>query len=233
VIKYAEYVNVKQHPEYAHAVDSLRAVHLNEGLVIDVPEVYGQDVLLLNAPANMRDGVEHYKATGGLSGSNKIEHFLVPRFINMYDAYDANPYNFLPAAIDKFLHSFSKVFFISLPFFVLFLYLLYFRKRKEVLPFDHAIFSLHFYCFGFIWVALLISISDALENFSFSDTVDNALVFVWLGGLFAYLFTAMRQFYGQSFPKTVVKAIVLFVLSSALMATVMAFFFLNSFLTAH
>ena len=233
VVKFAEYVNIKQHPEFVRAVDSLRAVHYGESIVIDVPEVYGQEVLLLNVPENMRDGLDHYKSTGGLNGDNAVQNFLAPRLINMYDAYDANPYNFLPAAIDKFLHSFSKIFFISLPFFILFLYLLYLKKRKQFLLYDHAIFSLHYYCFGFILVAFLITVSDRFENFSFDNALDNVLMVLWLTGLYFYLFAAMRRFYSESIKKTIVKSIFLFILSSSLITVVMAVFFLNSFLSAY
>lgn len=102
---------------------------------------------------------------------------------------------------ERFTHAVPTAMFILLPLFALFLKWLY---RKEKYYVSHAIFSLHFHCFVFfilllcVLVGKAINISD-LETFAY-----------WIS--FFYLIFALRNFYNQSFVRSLFKGILLVIL---------------------
>lgn len=124
---------------------------------------------------------------------------------------------------EKFIHSIPTLLFISLPFFALFLKLLYWRK-KEMYYVNHAIFSIHYYIYCFI--ALLVYFG--------TDKLKSALHWGWLSwvkgllvlSMFYYFYRALRNFYGQSRGKTVLKFIFLLLLLFVLMIVLFILTFL-------
>ena len=121
---------------------------------------------------------------------------------------------FIRELIGNFIHSFPKMLFISLPVFALLLKLLYMR-RKQFYYVDHGIFAVHLYIFSFLLLLVYFGIMELRSNTRWH----------WLNLLFIpifiypffYYYKAMRRFYGQGRGKTVLKYILLFMLSSFVM----------------
>ena len=120
--------------------------------------------------------------------------------------YNKDPRKFWNDTLNKFLHQFPKLFFISLPLFALILKLLYIR-RKQFYYADHWIFTIHLYIFSYIFFLIFFGISK-LTNWlapSISGWVQFALWLYWL----IYTYKAMRRFYQQRRFKTIVKYLLL------------------------
>ncbi|MBL7692610.1 MAG: DUF3667 domain-containing protein [Flavipsychrobacter sp.] len=139
--------------------------------------------------------------------------------------YHKNPNEFMRNLNQRFLNSFSKVFFFSLPLFVLLLSLLYARKKQFYFS-VHAVFTLQYYCFVFFSL-LLITIA---QMYAFEDSAASSAMMVVLfavfAGIYVYLYLAMLRFYGQSWFKTAIKFIVLsgVISFSLIVITIMIFF---------
>ncbi len=111
---------------------------------------------------------------------------------------------------NNYTHNIPKVLFISLPVFALILKLLYVRRRQFYYV-DHGIFSVHLYIFTFLILLLYFGVRELR-----SDMGWNWLK--WMEALilfypFFYYYKAMRRFYGQGRAKTILKYILLFMLS--------------------
>jgi hypothetical protein len=112
--------------------------------------------------------------------------------------------------INDNVHNWPKVLFVSLPLFALLLKLLYIR-RKQFYYVDHGIFTIHLYIFSFLIL---------LAFFFFSELKDKTgwgwvdwLILVTVLYPFIYYYKAMRRFYGQRRTKTILKYVLLFILS--------------------
>ncbi len=229
LVHYAEYVNLKQHPAYVQAVDSARAAMHANVLDIDVIEIEGNEVLIFNVPDEMRESAAAYEASASFQQKGPVGRAFNRKIARMYDSYDNAPYNFLPAVINKLLHSFSQIFFFSLPFFVVMLSLLFFKRRKVFRAPSHSVFTLYYYCFNFLWLVTLITISDLFENTRFSETLDYFLLWGGLSVSYIYLVTAMKNFYGATMGKALLKSFVLFCVNLIIILLIVIFFFFNSF----
>lgn len=92
---------------------------------------------------------------------------------------------------ERMLRDAPKAVIVLLPIFAFILKLLYIRRRR--LYVEHLVFVLHVHAFGFLLAIPLLLVPDG-----------------WLKGLLwlllpVYLYWAMRQVYGQSWPKTAFK----------------------------
>lgn len=136
---------------------------------------------------------------------------LTTRFIMIGVRYQRERGEFIRELIANFVHNFPKMLFISLPIFALLLKLLYVRRKKFYYV-DHGIFAIHLYIFSFLLLLIYFLFSELQTHTGWS----------WLGWLtvpiviypFIYYYKAMRLFYGQRRAKTVVKYLLLFMLSS-------------------
>jgi len=140
-----------------------------------------------------------------------IEHFFAVKAFSLSDALASGDKEYLHRAKEKFFHLLPQMFYVILPFFAFFLYLLYIRRRKEYNYVAHAIFTVHFYCFVFIaWLAMrlvgLIPFAGRLLELAI-------LIYIWI-----YLFRAMRNFYKQGGGKTFLKFILLDISTTILLA---------------
>ncbi len=130
---------------------------------------------------------------------------------------DAMLQNFL----DKLLHLFPYLLFLSLPFFAGILKLLY-RRNKSLFYFDHAVFTLYHYVFSFILLLVMFGV----------NYLDNQVgwgIFSWLLWiLFIYwpvhLLVAMKKFYAQGWSRTAVKFVLLNILGVAVISLLAAGF---------
>ncbi|MBC7935455.1 MAG: DUF3667 domain-containing protein [Rhizobacter sp.] len=128
---------------------------------------------------------------------------------------------------EKVTHSFPQVLFISLPFFAIFLTLIYFR-HKDYYFVSHGIFSVHIYIFYFIALLLLILL-NMLGDITGGDWLDWVRVILLLI-LFIYEYKAMRHFYGQRRFKTIVKFLMVIFWRSVVIIALTSIFFILSFL---
>ncbi|MBC7849879.1 MAG: DUF3667 domain-containing protein [Chitinophagaceae bacterium] len=125
--------------------------------------------------------------------------------------------------IDRFVHSFPQILFISLPLIALILKLLYIRRRKQFYFTTHAIFLVHIYIYSFINLLMMFTISK-ISDASGVDSV-NLLGLIFFIHAIWYVYKAMRNFYGQRRFKTFVK----FLLLNFLTINVIVFLFMISF----
>jgi len=112
--------------------------------------------------------------------------------------------------IDEIIHSLPQLFFLSLPFFALFLKLLYFRRPKNSYV-EHFIFSIYHYAYLFVIMILFIVAQWAIERCG-GTFLESALSYV-IGVLilypFFYLFISMKRFYNDRWGKLMLRYFVL------------------------
>jgi len=171
-----------------------------------------------NLNINLEDG--DYPTLGAYDSAQKIlppaqrEGWLKRKFsrkkIELNLRYKQEGSNLLREMISNNLHNLPKVLFISLPFFALLLKLLYIR-RKQFYYVDHGIFAAHLYIFSFIIILVFFGIS-VLEGKTGWHWLE-WLIFVNVLYPFFYYYKAMRRFYGQRRAKTILKYILLLILS--------------------
>lgn len=141
-----------------------------------------------------------------------LRRLMVYRQISIQDQYKGNTEKFLAHTIDRFLHSFPTLLFVSLPLLTLLLKLLYIR-HKEYLYVFHGIYLIHLYIFTFLLLIFFFLISQA--NYYLPFQIWGWLqfgLFIWL---MVYTYKSMRKFYGQSKGKTILKMLI-FLLGSLL-----------------
>ncbi len=163
----------------------------------------------------------------GIKKHNWLERKLIYKEIEANEKYHNSRSQFLAAFIGVFIHRFPQMLFISLPFFALLLKLLYIR-RKQYYYVSHGIFGIHFYVFIFIVLLLLLGFG-ALKNLTHWQWVIYLQQFLGIAILF-YLYKSMRNFYQQGRAKTLLKFLLLSMLSVYLIAFLFIIFFLFSFI---
>ncbi|CAM4404267.1 DUF3667 domain-containing protein [Zobellia roscoffensis] len=139
-----------------------------------------------------------------------FENKLIFNGVNGFSKFRKSPGSFLSTLISKL----PFVVFFFLPVFTVFIWLIYIRKKYSYT--DHLIFSFH--NTALLFILLIISyLIDSIFKFE-----SNWIFFMIFS---TYLFAAMRNFYGQSIFKTIVKYLFLnaifFIL--ALLSTVLLF----------
>jgi hypothetical protein len=203
-----------EHAEIQHARDSIEQNKNSTSTAFYTIPVNGTDMQVtgLDFP-NMYavNGVHVYdsvqKALPPAERDGLVDRFFERKIAATASAYHKNPNEFMHKLNERFLKSFSKVFFFSIPLFVLLLSLLYMR-RKQFYFSVHAVFTLQYYCFVFFSL-LLITIAK-LYTFSNSPLATPMLIILFLvfAGIYVYLYIAMLRFYGQSWYKTIVKFLI-------------------------
>ncbi len=151
------------------------------------------DSAQLKLPASERDG-------WFTRAIRKKEIELGPRFKKDRNAV-------LREWMNKFMHSFPQLLFVSLPLIALILQLLYVRRRKEFYYVSHGIFLIHIYIYSFINLLLFFALGKLRTGMGWG----------WAGWLQAilllhaiwYVYKAMRNFYKQGRGKTFVKFLLL------------------------
>lgn len=132
---------------------------------------------------------------------------------------------FLNIVITNLIHNFPQLLFISLPFVALFLKLFYIRHKLFYFV-SHAIFIIHFYIFVFIMMLLSIALTglEKWTNWDWISWINGTLVIV----LLFYLYKAMRNFYQQRRPKTILKYFLLLFSFTFLITFLVVVFFVVS-----
>ncbi|MBS1690281.1 MAG: hypothetical protein JSS96_16240 [Bacteroidetes bacterium] len=153
-----------------------------------------------------------------------LDRFIGRTFASAAYTYARDPNEFMNNFTERWVHSFSKIFFISLPIFAFILWLVYIRRRNNFYYVSHVIFALHFYCIAFLLI-LLISFLAAADNIS----AWLALVLIIM--IFVYLYIAMLRFYKQGWFKTFIKFFIASMFMVVLLIGLTLIFFINSFIS--
>lgn len=142
----------------------------------------------------------------GKRKDNWLKQQIVYKQIELDKKYQRDGNKIVLSFFNALIHSFPQMLFISLPLFALALKLLYIRHKKYYYV-SHAIFSIHLYVFVFIFMLLLIGLNE-LEILLSWHWINYVIA---AGSLFIlfYYYKAMRNFYGQSRGKTLVKYLIL------------------------
>jgi hypothetical protein len=150
--------------------------------------------------------VSRYDSMQGSLSVDKRDGFLkrlvIRRFVNfgqmMMKGSDADR----ERMVEVIFHKLPYVLFVSLPFFALWLKLLYIR-RKQFYYADHAIFTIHHYILSFILLLLIFLFNwlGGSTGWKLWSYLSGITVFVWP----VYLYLEMKRFYGQGRFKTFMK----------------------------
>jgi hypothetical protein len=156
-----------------------------------------------------------------------LESTIIKKSIEINEKYKNDNVKIGQAILEQFQHYFSRMLYISLPLFALFLWILY-RRNKNHYFVDHLIFSIHIYCAFFI-ILFAIKLINLFTDIVFHKTFVAVTVLTPII-LFFYLYKALRNHFNQSRAKTLLKYIILNILTLTLMGVLMlAFIFLSLF----
>jgi len=142
----------------------------------------------------------------GQKKHNWFQRQVIYKEIAINERYHNNFQEIIDAFKHTLVHSFPQMLFISLPLLALLLKLLYIR-RKQFYYVSHGVFGLHLYIFLFIAMLFLFGLSEINHylHWGLLSTLNGLLIF----GLFVYEYLAMKNFYQQSWRKTLLKFILL------------------------
>ncbi len=163
-------------------------------------------------PANKRDGW--------------FKRMAIYKQLELNPEYKKDQNALFQKLLDKFMHYFPQILFLSLPLIALGLQLLYIRRRKQFYYVSHGIVLIHVYIYSFINLLLYFLI----------EKLKTALHWNWLSWLQVglvlhsvwYVYRAMRIVYGQSRIKTISKFLLLNLFTFIIISLLFVFFFLVS-----
>jgi hypothetical protein len=165
------------------------------------------DLSLGNA-AEKYESIAAYDSAQQLLHPVERDNWLVRQInrkgIHWKQKYSNNWQQLVRDLLDKFIHSFPYLLFVSLPLYALILKFLYFR-RKQFYYADHGIFLIHLYIFTFL-LLLIYFLVDKLKELVHLGVWNFLQTVLLLFGIF-YAYKAMRKFYGQGRGKTLFKFI--------------------------
>jgi hypothetical protein len=157
--------------------------------------------------------------------ANWIESSIEKKSIEINQKYNRDKFKIGKALLEQFEHYFSRMLYISLPIFSLFLWVLYRRNNNHYFV-DHLIFSIHIYCSFFIFL-FVVKLINIISELLFKKTFDLVLLVTPMI-LFYYSYKALRNHYNQSRAKTLLKFFILNILTMLLMVVLMTAFILLS-----
>jgi len=154
-----------------------------------------------------------------------LDAIVKKKGIELNEKYQGDKFKIGKALIEKFEHYFSRMLYISLPIFAFFIWVLY-QSNKHHFFVDHVIFSIHIYC-AFYIILFIVNMSSIVIDY-FSNNSSGIIGFIAALTLFFYLYKSLKNHFGQSRKKTVLKFIILNILTLFLMGTLMFVFFMFS-----
>ena len=191
---------------------------LQEGLELDLD----------NDTVNYKTIAAYNAAQQKLPSSKKdnwLDAVIKKKGIELNEKYGGDNLKIGKALIEKFENYFSRMLYISLPIFAFFIWVLY-RRNKNHFFVDHIIFSIHIYCA--FYIILFITQIVSIVNDFFSDQLSGIIAFVVPLSLVFYLYKSLKNHFNQSRKKTLLKCLILILLTMFLMATLMVIFFMFS-----
>lgn len=154
------------------------------------------------SPSNKREYDSVQATLPAAKRDNWLNRELKYRGMEIEQKYKDDDKTLMINLVDKFLHSFPYLLFISLPLYALFLKMLYWRK-KDLYYVDHGMFLIHLYIFTFLLLLLVVLFSKLGEliNSNFSGYVQTILL---VYGIF-YALRAMKNYYEAGWGSTIMK----------------------------
>lgn len=153
---------------------------------------------------------------------SRITRLLTYRQITINEQYGGDTGKYVANLLDRFLHSFPTLLFISLPLLALLLKLIYLR-RKNYLYVNHGIYLIHLYIFTFLMLIPFFLSFDAEKYLQWKIWVLIRFgIFLWL---IAYVYKSMRAFYGQSGVKTIGRLILFLFFTLIIMINIFILYF--------
>ena len=171
------------------------------------------DSVQRSLPANKRD-----------AGITKA---ITRKSVELNEKYEGDQNKMSVEVINKFLHSFPYLLFVSLPLYALFLKLLYVRRRKEYYFADHAVFLVHLYIFSFLFLLFFLGLNKLADKTDWS-VIGWVQAILIVTGLF-YTLKAMKNFYSQGWGKTILKFIIFNILCFISLIALFVVFLIFSF----
>lgn len=150
--------------------------------------------------------VEEYHKKQSVIPENQQDGFVRKYFtelqLRLNEKFRKDPKGSIFELIDHFIHSFSSLFFVSLPLIALWLSLLFFRQKQYNIV-THFIFLVHNYVFDYvaIFLQLLLNAIGSVKGLGFMENI-SILIVIWM---FVYGFLSMKNFYQLSNRKTLWK----------------------------
>jgi hypothetical protein len=165
--------------------------------------------------------------TSGAQKDNWLKRKMNYRQLELKEKYNGDSNKMIQALLGSFSHRFPQMLFLSLPLFALISKLIYIR-RKDFYYVSHGIFAIHLYVFTFMILLANIGVNSliGLTSWDWLNWVNGFLYIC----LFIYQYKAMRNFYGQSRGKTVLKFIILNIALLFLMVFIFVGFLVFSYL---
>ena len=154
-----------------------------------------------------------------------LDALVKKKGIELNAKYEGDKFKIGKALIEKFEHYFSRMLYVSLPIFAFFIWILY-RRNKNHFFVDHIIFSIHIYCALYIILFSVKLINQILELIISKSTGIPVLMVASV--IVVYLYMSLRNHFNQSFWKTLLKFLILILLTLILMGTLMILFFMFS-----
>jgi len=188
----------------------------------------GLELELDNDTVNYKTIAAYNAAQQKLPSSKKdnwLDAVIKKKGIELNEKYGGDNLKIGKALIEKFENYFSRMLYISLPIFAFFIWVLY-RRNKNHFFVDHIIFSIHIYCA--FYIILFITQIVSIVNDFFSDQLSGIIAFVVPLTLVFYLYKSLKNHFNQSRKKTLLKCLILILLTMFLMATLMVIFFMFS-----
>ena len=150
------------------------------------------------------DSVQRTLPAGKRSGW--IDRLVKHRDIELHNRYGNNREAMIKDLIERFMHTFPYLLFVSLPLYALYLKLLYWR-RKDFFYVNHGIFLIYLYIFTFIVLLVYFGLTKIQKSLDWGwlGWVEGILL---MAGVY-YAYKAMRKFYGQGRGKTLLKFFIL------------------------
>lgn len=202
------------------------------GQLVSLAEKYDTISSGVSILGNKYNSLEEYDSIQKSLPASQRDNWFMRRFtrqtFTILKEYDKNPDAVQKKFFDDILHKLPYMLFVSLPLFAMLLKLLYLR-RKQFYYADHGVFTIHLYIFSFILLAILFGLNK-LENALHTGFLELVVGILFIG-LYFYLYKAMRSFYGQRRAKTVIKFLLISLMSMIMMVILFIIFFFFSALT--
>lgn len=164
----------------------------------------------LGSDANNYATVKEYDSIQNSLPKNKkdagLTKMMTRKSVELNEKYGGDQQKIATELINKFLHSFPYLLFVSLPLYALFLKLLYIRHRKQYYFADHGVFLIHLYVFTFLLLLCYIGL-DKLADKTHWKIIGVIEAILILAGVF-YALKAIKNFYRQGWGKTILKFII-------------------------
>ncbi len=157
---------------------------------------------------------------------NYLTKVFTYKRLELKEKYIGNETTLNAALWEKFLHNLPLMFLFSLPFFAIFLKLIYIRQKKYFYV-AHTIFAVHLYVFTYIAILLNLGCTRIYERSHLGFL--NLLGGFILVYILYYWYKSFRFFYEQGRFKTVIKFFLVFLWLLFILVLLFVLFFFYSF----